>query len=79
MGLCINQKLSDNGVSDVYYPKYIIMGQDLAYDKHCKFWFRYYVESHEDCKITNNMEEKTVGGIYMGPTANFQGIYKTFS
>ena len=36
------------------------MGQVLAYEKHCKFRFGSYVESHEDRKITNNMEEQTI-------------------
>ena len=55
------------------------MGQNLVYDKHCKFRFRSYVEDHEDCKITNNMEEQTVSGICLGPTLKFQGRYKIFS
>ena len=35
----------------MYYPHNIFMFQDLAYDKHCKFIFGSYVESHEYCKI----------------------------
>ena len=79
MGLCPNQEPSENGVSGVYYLQNIILGQDLAYDKHCKFRFGAYVESHEDHHITNNMEEQTVSGICLGPNANFQGRYKIFS
>ena len=47
------------------------MVQDIAYDKHCNLIFGYYVESHEDRKITNNTEEQTVSGICLGPVANF--------
>ena len=63
----------------MYYPHNIFMFQDLAYDKHCKFIFGSYVESHEYCKIINNMEELTVSGICLGITAKFQGSYKIFS
>ena len=50
-------------VSYVYSPQNIIMGQYFAYMKHCMFRFGSYVESHEDHKITNNIEEQTVSGI----------------
>ena len=55
VGVYLDQEPSENGVSNVYYPPNIIMGQDLAYENHCKFRFRSYVESHEDCNITNVM------------------------
>ena len=63
---------------DVYSPQNIIMVQDLDYDKHCNFIFSLYVEAHEYCKITNNMEERTVSDIFLETTANFQGSYKMF-
>ena len=47
------------------------MYQDLAYDKHCKFIIGSYVKYREDFKIINNVEEQTVSGICLGPTANF--------
>ena len=52
------------------------MGQYISYDKHFKFRFGYYVESHEYCNITNCVEEQTISGIFLGPTANLQGSYK---
>ena len=55
------------------------MCQDLACEKHCKFIFGSYVEAREDCKITNDMEERTVSGICLGPIAKFQKRYKIFS
>ena len=76
VGLWLNQEPSENGVSDVYSLQNIIMIQDLDYDNHCKFISRSYVESHEYYKINNDMEERIVGGIFMVPTANFQGRYK---
>ena len=74
-----NQEPLDNGVPDVYCPRNIIMGKDLACDKHCKFILGSYVEAHKYRKITNNMMEQTVSGICVGPTTNFQEICKIFS
>ena len=56
----------------------MIMGQDLANDKHWKFVFGYYVEACEDSNIENYMEEQTFSGIFLGPTENFQVSYKYF-
>ena len=63
----------------MYSPLNIIMGQDVTYDKHCKFIFGSYVESHDNCKITNYVDEQTVNGICLEITTNFQGSYKIFS
>ena len=79
LGLWLNQEPLENGVSGVYSPKNIIMGQDLDYDKHCKIIFGFYVEAHEDRNIPNDMEEQTVSGICLVPTAKFQGSYQIFS
>ena len=52
------------------------MGPDITYDKQCNFIFGSYAEDNDDCKITNETEEQTVSGIYLGPTAKFQWSYK---
>ena len=57
---------------------HIITGQYIAYGKHCRFRFGYYVEAHEDCKFSNDIEEQTVICIYLGFTAKFQESYKMF-
>ena len=54
------------------------MGPDITYDKQCNFIFGSYAEDNDDCKITNETEEQTVSGIYLGPTAKFQWSYKIF-
>ena len=79
VGLWINQEPSNNWVSDVYSPRNIIIGKKFPYENHSKFRFGSYVEAHEYGKISNNMEEQTVISICLGPTAHFQGSYKTFS
>ena len=56
----------------------ITMGQELAFNKHFKFIFGSNVECHEDHKITNNMEEQTVSGIFPGPTANSYLSFRPF-
>ena len=60
VGIWINQDPFENGVSDVYYSQNIIMGQDLAYYKHCKIILWFNLEYHEYFKITNEMEEQKV-------------------
>ena len=55
VGIWTNQEPLDNGVSDVYFPRNIIMGKDLACDKHCKFILGSYVEAHKYRKIVNGM------------------------
>ena len=79
VGIWFNQDPSYNGVSYVYYPQNIIMGQYLAYDKHCKFRFGSYVETNDGYEINDNTEKRTVSGICLGTTRNFQGSYKIFS
>ena len=78
MRFWINQEPADNGLLGVYSPHNIFMVQDLAYDKHRKFRFRSYVESHEYRKIKNEMEEQTFSGICLCPTGNFPGKYQIF-
>ena len=54
------------------------MVQYIDYYKHCKLVFGSYVEFHEDCKIIDGIEERLVGGIWLGTVENFQGRYKIF-
>ena len=78
VGLQINQEPSENGVSGVYSLQIITMVQDISYDKHYRFRLVFCVKFYEDRNIINNMEEQKVSGIFLGPTASFQGSYKKF-
>ena len=69
--LWLNQEPSSNGVTDFYSPRNIIIGHNPAYNKNYKFSFGSSVEAHNNRKIINNMNELTVSGIFLEPTANF--------
>ena len=60
-------------------PHSIIVVLWLEHDKHWKFIFIFYVEYHYSRKITNNVEDQIVSGIFLVRTANFQEGYKKFS
>jgi hypothetical protein len=65
-----------SGVSSAYSPRTIMTGTALDYNKQCKLPFGAYVETREENKRKNSMDERTRGTICLGPTANFQGSYK---
>jgi hypothetical protein len=51
-------------------------GTTLDYKKHCRLPFGVYVETHEERKTSNTLNERTRAAICVGPTANFQVSYK---
>ena len=60
-----------DGVSSQYSPRYIILGFLLEFNKHVRLEFGAYVQTHEE--HNNNMSDRTVGAICLGPTGNIQG------
>ena len=58
-----------NGISGEHSPCYIMMGQELSYDKHICLEFGEYVQTHKE--HTND----TVGSICLGPMGNMQGSH----
>jgi hypothetical protein len=46
-------------------------GQQLSYNKHAIIEFGSYVQTHE--QHSNNMDQRTMGAICLGPTGNQQG------
>ena len=57
-------------------PRTIITGLHADYTIHCKLLFGSYVQTHEhNGTMHNSMEERTLGGIAMGPSDNKQGGY----
>ena len=51
----------------------------LDWKKICKLHFGAYAQVHKDRNVTNTLEERTQGAIYLGPTGNPQGTYNFFS
>ena len=62
-----------DGVSSKHSPRYIMTGQELSYSRHVQLEFGEYVQTHEE--HTNEMMERTLGAICLGPTGNQQGSH----
>ena len=62
-----------DGVSNEYSPRYILTGKQLDYTKHVRMEFGAY--GQVDRSHTNDMNERTVGGICLGPSGNSQGTH----
>ena len=54
-------------------PRTIITGQKLDYNRHCRFQFGEYVQTHE--QHDNSMNPRTVGELALRPTGNAQGSF----
>jgi hypothetical protein len=65
------------GISQTLSPRQIITGQTIDYNRHCKYEFGQYVQTHED--HDNSMHTRTVGALALRPTGNQQGNYYFFS
>ena len=69
----LNAFPSSDGVSSSHSPRYLLTGRELEYDKHAVMEFGQYVQTHEE--HTNDMRQRTVGAICLGPTGNQQGAH----
>ena len=67
----LNMLPHPDGMSSTHSSHYIMTGQELQYDLHVHLEFREHVETHE--AFTNEMYERTLGAIYLGPNGNAQG------
>ena len=65
------------GISTTLSPRAIVTGQTVHHDRHCKYEFGQYVQTHEP--HDNTMAPRTVGAIALRPTGNAQGSYYFFS
>jgi hypothetical protein len=73
----LNAFPNPNGVSDNLSPRTIITGQTVDFNRHCKYEFGQYVQTHE--QHDNSMTPRTIGALAMRPTGNAQGNYYFFS
>ncbi|KAG7371806.1 hypothetical protein IV203_017948 [Nitzschia inconspicua] len=60
-----------DSVSTVHSPRYHLVGNELTSDNHVRLEFGSYVQTHE--AHTNEMRQRTLGAICLGPTGNSQG------
>ena len=62
-----------SGLSETYIPHTIMTGKSLDWNKSCKLQFGAYAQVHEERNVTNTLEDRTQGEIYLGPTGYLQG------
>ena len=62
-----------DGVSSEHSPRYIMTGMELDYHRHVRLEFGAYAQVHRE--HSNDMNERTTGGICLGPTGNDQGTH----
>lgn len=61
------------GISATASPREIVTGQKVDFNRHCKYQFGEYVQTHE--QHDNSMAPRTIGALALRPTGNAQGNY----
>ena len=62
-----------DGISEHLSPREIMTGEQIDYNRHCKYEFGDYVQTHEP--HDNTMAARTTGAIALRPTGNRQGSF----
>ena len=75
--LWLNAFPAADGVSSVHFPRFLLTGWELSFDKHAVLEFGSYVQTHEE--HSNRMEPRTMGANCLGPTGNALGGHWFFS
>ena len=61
------------GISSTMSPRQIVTGEQIDYNRHCRFKFGEYVQCHEEHE--NSMAPRTIGALALRPTGNRQGSF----
>ena len=61
------------GISQSESPRLLVTGEQVDFNKHCRFEFGQYVQCHEE--HDNTMAPRTIGALALRPTGNRQGSY----
>ena len=69
----LNRMPAKDSFGNKLSPQTIITGQNLDYNRHCRFQFGEYVQTHE--QHDNSMNPRTVGALALHPTGNVQGSF----
>ena len=69
----LNAFPASQGISNTLSPRTLVTGEMIDFNRHCKFEFGQYVQTHE--QHSNSMSPRTVGAIALRPTGNRQGGY----
>ena len=59
------------GISKTISPRELVFGGKIDYNKHCKYEFGEYVQTHEE--HDNSMATRTIGALALRPNGNLQG------
>jgi hypothetical protein len=71
----LNTFPTKGGLSKQYEARTLLTGVKLDFNIHCLIEIGSYAQVHEEPDITNNLEERTTGGIALGSMDNLQGGY----
>eukprot|EP00804_Cyclotella_cryptica_P029933 CCRYP_017818-RA/>CCRYP_017818-RA protein AED:0.47 eAED:0.36 QI:0/0/0/1/0/0/3/0/323 len=77
--ISINTLPHKNGISTIMSPREIVLKMKMDFKKHCRVWFRAYVEAGIDETITNTLCDRTEECIVLGPTGKLQGSIACFN
>ena len=66
------------GISKEFSPRAIVLRTNLDVSKHAPFSFGQYVQTTEEPELSNSMQPRTAGGIFVGCAGNIQGSLKVF-
>ena len=72
----LNGMPAHGGISDRLAPREIVTQCLVDYNKHCQVEFWDYVEAHDNSVVTNDMDNRTMSSIALGPSGNMQGTQK---
>ena len=73
----LNAFPAQDGISNTLSPRTIVTGRTIDHNRHCKYEFGEYVQTHEE--HDNSMAPRTAGALALRPTGNAQGGYYFFS
>ena len=64
---------AEHGTSKCCSPMTVVTGKTLDYEKHCRYEFGTCVQASTQNAPVNSVKERTIDGIYLGPSDNVQG------
>ena len=66
-----------NGIGGNRSPRSIVTGVSIDFNRHCKYQFGEYVQTHEE--RDNTMAPRMIGALALRPTGNALGSFYFFS
>jgi len=73
----LNSFPQPNAAGGPISPRTLLTGVKLDFNKHCKYQFGEYMQTHEE--HNNTMAPRAIGALALHPTGNVQGSFYFFS